>query len=145
MRLHAVADERERMAVAERRAAAGQRDVDGAGGTRVLRGAAPGRPSSVLRSACFSSLAQRPMAFFSSGVRGRDQLHPGGDDAVLAAEVPVADGLRVPGGRACAELRLERGDLRGRRRPDRGDSSGGQYITKTRRARRDFSSASCPA
>ena len=47
---------------------------------------------------------------FLLGRRRRDQLHPRGDDAVLAAEEAVAQRLRVAGGLRLGELGLELGD-----------------------------------
>ena len=41
-----------------------------------------------------------------------DQLHPGRDDAVLAAEIPVADRLRLAIGGRRGEVRLECRNLR---------------------------------
>src|SRR5262249_42506793 len=45
------------------------------------------------------------------GRRAADQLHPRRDDAVLAAEIAIADRLRVARARGRAELALESGDV----------------------------------
>ena len=67
---------RERMAMAERRHAAGQRDVDGAGRPRAWRRPRPDRPSSALRSPASARWRSGRSRFFCSAGALRDQLHP---------------------------------------------------------------------
>ena len=65
--LHALAHDGQRVAVSERGLASRQRDVHGAGRPRAGARSLRGTPPSALSIACFSSLACRPIAFFSSG------------------------------------------------------------------------------
>src|SRR5262245_8841823 len=106
-----VAYHRQRMTMAEPRHAAGECDVDAAG--RALDELAA---RLMLRPACFDSLLElvgvAPDALLLAGGRAGNQLHPGGDDAVLAAQVSVADRLRVAGRRSRSELALELSDER---------------------------------
>ena len=78
----------------------------GAGGPRVHRGdVLVPRPARFDRLLEFVGVpADVPLL-----IRGRrgDQLHPRRDDAVLPAEVPVADVLRAAGGRRRREIGLE--------------------------------------
>ena len=88
-----VANDGQGVPVAEQRDAAGQGDVDAAGRRRGLRG------FGVLGPACVDRLLQLvgvpPDVFLLIGGRSANQLHPRGDDAVLAAEIAVADGGRI--------------------------------------------------
>ena len=100
---------RQGMAVAEERLAAGQRDVDAArrggrrGGRLVLF---PPRLDGLLQL-----VGQPPDLALLVRRRAADRLHPRRDDAVLAAEKPVAHRLRVARGRRLRELGFEAGDL----------------------------------
>ena len=61
--------------------------------------------------------------FWSGGALPISCIHDG-DDAVLAAEVAVAERLRVADGRRRGELALECGDERRRLRKRRAESDG---------------------
>jgi hypothetical protein len=109
-RLHPVSDECQGMAAAHVRCATRKRDVN-----------RPGRPfgreraCGVLGPSRFDGLLQliREPAdvLLLLGGHGGDQLHPRRRHAVLATEIPVAHGLRLPSGARRRQFGLERGDL----------------------------------
>ena len=109
-RFHAVADNRQRMAMAERRRPPRQRHVDRARGPlgRYRHGLMRG-PARLDRLLQF--IGEPPDVFFQFGWRAADLLHPGRDDAVLATEVLVADSLRVARRARGCEIALEGGEL----------------------------------
>ncbi len=90
----------------DERRASGQRHVDGAGGPRQrLRLLGVRDPALLDRLLQLVGVAADVFLFF--GRRRADRLHPGGDDAVLAAEKSIADGVRVARGLRRRELALE--------------------------------------
>ncbi len=103
---HAVANDGERMAMAERGAAAGQRDVESVGGAPgpLRRGTLFGETRFDLDLERVRQPAER-RAVFRRG--GRDRLHQRGDDTALACEIAVAGGLQIPIGGGPRKLRLK--------------------------------------
>ena len=132
---HPLAHDGQRMAVAERGGAAGQRDVDGAG---RARGCA--RPRSLIvgpaRLDRLLQLVGVAADAPSSGRAGRCAISciQDGDDAVLAAEIAVADGLRVArrGAPARARPRTRRAVRDRRRLSGRSVIGGDSQVTKAR-------------
>src|SRR5215213_2370024 len=94
---------------AKRRRPARERDVDGVmrrggGLIRLVRGPA-------LFDRLLQLVGEAPDVLLLIGRCGGNQRHPRGDDAVLAAEVVVADGLRVTGRARRTQIGLEGGNL----------------------------------
>ena len=86
---HTVANDRQRVAMAEERHAAGQRDIEGV----LRRGVGSGRRRVLGPSGLDGVLQIVGIAadvFFLIGSRGGEQLHPRGDHAVLSAEKAIA-------------------------------------------------------
>src|SRR6476659_207613 len=110
-RLELVADDGERMPMAERRHAPRKRDVDRSrgpgGGFGALRVGLPARLNRLLQLVRIAA-----DVLLLVGGRRANRLHPGGDDAVLPSEVAVADRLRIAEGLRVGELALERRDVR---------------------------------
>ena len=108
--LHALTHDGQRMPVTERRLAPGQRDVHGAGRARV-----GGARLEVGGPAALDGLLQvvgvAPDGLLLVGRCAGDLLHPRRDDAVLAAEVFVANRLRLACGRRRGEIGRKPVDL----------------------------------
>ena len=91
---HFIANQAERMAMAELRHAAGQRDVDGVGGParRGERRLALGERGFDFLLELVGALAER---FLLLGRRGLERLHEGGGPAVVAADPARAQRLQL--------------------------------------------------
>jgi hypothetical protein len=109
-RLELVAHDGERMPMSERRHAPRQRDVDGSrrpgSGFGALRVGLPARFNRL-----FQLVRVAPDVLLLVGGRRANRLHPGGDHAVLASQVAVADRLRIADGLRVGELALELRDV----------------------------------
>ena len=108
---HAIADDGERVAMPEQRRAAWERDVNRVAGRRVrarrcdVRG--PARLDRLLQI-----VGEAADGFLLVRRRARDLLHPRRDDAVLAAEKPIAQRLGVAWRSGLRQPRLKPGDER---------------------------------
>ena len=95
----------------EERNAARKRDVDGAGRRLIAGALLVGLPARLDR--LLQLVRVKADALLRVGGGAAKQLHPRGDDAVLASEVAVAEGLRVAAALRRGKLALERGDVCG--------------------------------
>ncbi len=107
--LHAVANERQRMAVTEGRFAAGQGDVDGVSRLRgcLARFKVGGPAFLELLLQGIGELAELALV---RGRRRREAFHPLGEHAAFSSEVAVAHGLSVLTGRRCVQILVELGE-----------------------------------
>ena len=104
--LELIADDSQRMTMAERRHAARQRDVD-----RTRRRTRRVERGTLLGDARFDVgleiVGELPERRTLVGRRGRHRLHERGDDAALARKVSIAHGLEIPIRRGAGEGRVE--------------------------------------